>query len=375
MFNFNRILLIAGIIAAGLLLGGTLVRLQQLARQDPARSAIRTEPPQDRHAAVSSIPESKISSDLPTNRRETKPSAPLTKKESSVSAAEPARSMPEIAAIAAPIVTPAASGTTSVSASASSTAAILAAPPMPPLDEEAIFSAVVKIECASEDRKGTTVGSGFALPHGVIVTAAHLIEDAGSDACRVIFPDHRGPSHYFVGKLEDRETVRKRYDEEGLDVAFIFMPLLAAYPEAHAIFPDHYPFIPYPVCRDPVLIGDQILRFGYPGNYQGNSYLDMARGQVLVYADIQGIKQELSEDQSYVYKTPIFGYTKNQSAMHSYLVSRVASFAGDSGGLGFDATRQCIIGPDHGGTSGGGAGENLSIFTVLDWEGVRSILP
>lgn len=248
-------------------------------------------------------------------------------------------------------------------------------PLMPSLDEKSIFSAVVKIECPSEDRKGIYVASGFALPRGVIVTAAHFIKDSGSDTCQVIFPEKRAPSHYLAGKTEDRQVVRKRHDEQGIDVAFLFMPLLAAYPEARAVFPDHYPFIPYPICTDSVLLGDRILHFGYPGSYQANGYLDMSAGEAVVYADINGIKEELSEDQTYLFKTPIFGYTRDQSQMHPYLVSRSPSFYGDSGGLAFDATRQCIVGPDRGGTTGGGAGENFSIFLLLGWQGVRWLLP
>jgi len=249
------------------------------------------------------------------------------------------------------------------------------APPLPPLNETVIFSAVVKIECPSEDRRGKYVASGFALPQGVIVTAAHFVKDSGSDTCEVIFPRDRAPSIYLFGTTEDREQVRKRHDEQGIDAAFIFMPLLAAYPEARAVFPDAYPYVPYPVCDEPALLGDTILHFGYPSSFQNNSYLDKSEGKAAAYADINGITEELSEDQSYLFKSPIFKYTNDQSQLHPYLVSRSPSFYGDSGGLGFDATRQCIVGPDRGGTIGGAAGENFSIFMILGWEGVRNILP
>ncbi len=289
-------------------------------------------------------------------------------------------SMPSAPALPLPIILPPISALSPVASSSSAPPLSLPnteskSPPLPPLDEKAIFSAVVKIECPSEDRKGRYVASGFAMPHGVIVTAAHFIKDSGSDTCTVIFPRDRAPSIYLLGKTEDREQVRRRHDEQGIDVAFIFMPLLAAYPEARAVFPDAYPFIPYPICSSTALLGDAILHFGYPSSFQNNSYLDKSEGVAAAYADINGITQELSEDQSYLFKSPVFGYTSDQSQLHPYLIARSASFYGDSGGLGFDATRQCIVGPDRGGTIGGAAGENFSIFMVLGWDGARKILP
>ena len=247
--------------------------------------------------------------------------------------------------------------------------------PMPPLDEKAILSSVVKIECPSKDHRGTYVGSGFVMPHGVVVTAAHLLIDIGSDTCRVIFPKDRAPAYFLSAVTEDRAAVQKRHDEEGIDVAFLFLPLLASYPDAKAIFPDHYPLVPYPVCAGSMLLGDRLLHFGYPGNFLNNSYLSETRGIAVSYADIHGTQEELSEDQTFLFRAPIFSYTVDQSSVHPYMVSRVASFYGDSGGLAFDATRQCILGPHRGGTIGGGEGENFSIFLRLGWDGVRNILP
>ena len=256
------------------------------------------------------------------------------------------------------------------------TSAPPSSPPLPPLDEVAIFRAVVKIECPSEDRRGKYVGSGFLLPKGVVVTAAHLLMASGSETCQVIFPKDRYPGHYLSGVIkEDRLEIKRRHDEEGIDVAVLFMPLLAAYPEASAIFPERYPYIPYPICGAPAVIGDKLLHFGYPSSFLGQSYLAKAEGQAVLYADIKGIEERLNEDQTELFKTPIFGYTSDQSDFHPYLVSRVATFYGDSGGLAFNASKQCILGPHRGGTIGGAAGENFSVFTVLGWEGAKAVLP
>lgn len=250
------------------------------------------------------------------------------------------------------------------------------APALPPLDLKAILAAVVKIECPSEDLRGKYVGSGFVLPKGIVVTAAHVIKDSGSDDCQVIFPNKdRAPSHYLRGITEDLVQVKRRHDEEGIDVAVIFLPALSEYPEGAAVFPNGYPFIPYPICDEPRMLKDKLLHFGYPSNYLNQSYLSQLDGEAIIYADIQGITEQLSEDQTFTFKTPIFGHTKDQSGLHPYMVSRVPSFYGDSGGLAFNATKQCILGPHRGGTIGGGAGENFSVFPILGWERVRRILP
>jgi len=249
-------------------------------------------------------------------------------------------------------------------------------PPLPPLDELSLLAAVVKIECPSEDGRGKYVGSGFVLPKGIVVTAAHVIKDSGSDTCEVIFPNKdRAPSHFLRGITEDLAEVKKRHDEEGIDVAVIFLPALSAYPEGAAVFPRGYPFIPYPICDEPQMLKDKLLHFGYPSNYLNQSYLSKLDGEAVAYADIQGIKEQLSEDQTFTFKTPIFGYTNDQSRLHPYMVSRVPSFYGDSGGLAFNRDKQCILGPHRGGTIGGGAGENFSVFPVLGWQGALKIIP
>lgn len=363
--------MVIGVIAAAAFLWGRA--------HPPASIALsRPEPTYgEKHTAESRATPSPVPPNLPDTADKKIHSLPIIKKESATPMMIPPKIISQSAAplsVVSPPM-PAASAATSSTPTLLPEAPIKPPPLPPPLDEKSIFRAVVKIECPSEDRKGKYVGAGFVMPHGVIVTAAHLIKDSGSDTCQVIFPRDRAPSIYLFGKTEDRGVVRRRHDEQGIDVAFIFMPPLAEYAEARAVFPDAYPSIPYPVCVDPTLLGDVILHFGYPSNFQNNSYLDASEGKAAAYADINGITEELSEDQTYSFKSPVFGYTTDQSRMHPYLVSRSPSFYGDSGGLGFDATRQCIVGPDRGGTIGGAAGDNFSLFMVLGWEGARAILP
>ncbi len=237
---------------------------------------------------------------------------------------------------------------------------------LPLLDEDAVMKAVVKIECPTDDGLGKYVGSGFLLKGNAVVTAAHVIMDSGSDICKIIFQRERKPIHYLSGTIDNLKEVRRRHNEEGIDVAVLKLPPIENYPEARSIF-NQYPAIPYPVCNDSQMLGDKLLHFGYPSNYADQNYLSRLEGEAVVYADIQGIKEQLSADSSFTFKSPIFSYTSDESSMPPYMVSRVASFYGDSGGLAFNATKQCVIGPHRGGTIGKSAGENYSVFMNLGW--------
>lgn len=241
---------------------------------------------------------------------------------------------------------------------------------LPPLDEANLLKAVVKIQCPASDGLGKYIGSGFVFKGGIVATAAHVIKDSASSECEIIFPHERRPIHYLRGKIENLKEVIRRHDEEGIDLAVLKLPDLSAYPEAKEIF-NEYPFIPYPVCENPAMLGDELLHFGYPSNYADQNYLSEQKGKAVVYADIGGIKEALSEDQTFTYKTPIFSSSYDESRMHPYMVSRVASFYGDSGGLAFNETKQCVLGPHRGGTIGKSNGENYSVFMLMGWDKVN----
>lgn len=246
------------------------------------------------------------------------------------------------------------------------------APKLKPLDETSILKAVVKIECPADG--GKYIGSGFAVKGNIIVTAAHVIKDSISEGCTVIFPYERKPIHYLKGVIANLEEIKKRHDEQGVDFALLKLPTLDSYPEAKAIYGESYPYIPYPACSNPKMLGDKLLHFGYPSNYADQNYLSRLEGEAVASADIKGIKEQLSQDQSYSFKSPVLGFTYDEEALHSYMVSRVASFYGDSGGLAFNATQQCILGPHRGGTIGREAGENFSVFINMGWGGIQKII-
>ncbi len=260
-------------------------------------------------------------------------------------------------------------------------------PPAPtvasePLDKKILLDAVVKIQCPMADGLGKYIGSGFAIGGRTIITAAHVIKDSASDTCEVIFPRERKPIHYLKGTIVNLKETIRRHDEEGIDIGILILPELSSYPEARAIFSNpsgtggaSYPSISYPICNSPRVLGDKLLHFGYPSNYVDQTYLSELPGEAVVHAEIKSIENRLSLDGTYSYKSPIFDFTYDESKMHPYMVSRVASFYGDSGGLAFNADKQCIIGPHRGGTIGKAAGENYSVFMNLGWEKARPLLP
>ena len=373
-----RLLLIAGVLIA---LVGAFLFLQPTSILEPRPESAGVSPDgkesgETATTTVTTTPSNRADSEATPSKIAEKPETPKPQ----ILRPPPLPVIPRLSPPAPALLpTPVATTTIPLSATATTVPAAVVQPPppaLPQLNEQALLSAVVKVECPSEDRRGKYVGSGFVLPRGIVVTAAHVIKDSGSDDCQVIFPNKdRAPSHYLRGVTENREAVKRRHDEEGIDVAVIFLPALSAYPEGAAVFPNGYPSVPYPICEEARMLKDKLLHFGYPSNFLNQSYLSKLEGEAVVYADIQGIKEQLSEDQTFTFKTPVFGYTSDQSRIHPYMISRVPSFYGDSGGLAFNATQQCILGPHRGGTIGGGAGENFSVFPLLGWPDARRILP
>lgn len=243
---------------------------------------------------------------------------------------------------------------------------------LPPLDEQSILAAVVKIECPLADGLGKYTGSGFAVGGSAVITAAHVVAYSVADICTVIFPRERRPTYFLKGTIDKKEDARRWYEEEGIDVAMLTLPELDSYPEGHAIF-KRYPSVPYPLCRDSWMLGDNLLHFGYPSNYVDQNYLSRLEGKALLWAAVAGMREALSEDQTFTYRAPKFTSVSGQDKLAPYMVSRVASFYGDSGGLALNATKQCILGPHHGGTIGKSEGENYTLFSVLGWDGIRGL--
>jgi len=247
-------------------------------------------------------------------------------------------------------------------------------PRIPEIDENAIFRAVVKIQCPAADGIGKSIGSGFVLKDGLVVTVAHLLMDSGAKTCDVIFPKDRFPIYYLKGEItEDFSIIRKRFEEDGIDIGFLRIPPLAEYDDARTIFGNFYPALPYPVCDNPSIIGDTVYHYGYPSNFKGLNYLSRMDGVIVSNADIRGTSTQVSADGGASYRAPDFSFTGDESEFHPYAVSQVGIFYGDSGGLAFDASRACILGVNHG--FGKGTDATFSIFLNLGWKAAGILIP
>ena len=232
-------------------------------------------------------------------------------------------------------------------------------------DENLIFRAVVKIQCPASDGVGKSIGSGFVLGSGLVVTVAHLLMDSASDTCDVIFPNNRFPIHYLKAKItEDTARIRERLEKDGIDIAFLKMPPMAEYSDARSIFGSAYPSLPYPLCSNPAIIGNVVYHYGYPSSFKDLNYLSRMEGTIVSYADVSSVSPKISEDYS-TYLAPDFYFTISESQFHPYAVSKVGIYYGDSGGLVFDATNACVLGVNHGfGMNGSTA---FSIYTILSY--------
>jgi len=247
-------------------------------------------------------------------------------------------------------------------------------PRIPEIDENAIFRAVVKIQCSATDGIGKSIGSGFLLKDGLVVTVAHLLMDSGSKTCGVIFSKDRFPIHYLKGEItEDLSIIRKRFEEDGIDIGFLRIPPLAEYDDARTIFGNSYPSLPYPICSDPSIIGDVVYHYGYPSNFKDLNYLSRMDGIIVSYADIKGTSVQTPAGGGASYRAPDFSFTDDETGFHPYAVSQVGIFYGDSGGLAFDASKACILGVNHG--FGKGSTATYSIFLNLGWKAAGALIP
>lgn len=237
--------------------------------------------------------------------------------------------------------------------------------PLPLIDDAELLQAIVRVECLNVAGTGKYVGSGFVISNNRVITAAHVVMNASGEECNVVFPRDRRPIVYVKAHVEQKSTLRDKHDKEGIDVAVLSLPLITNTPSVGEALGSAYPAIQYPICRDPNILGDVLYHYGYPSNFAGNNYLQFVKGSAAIYADVKGITEQLSQDQAYTFKTPLFDLQYDAARFHTYLVSRVGTFYGDSGGLTLDASKRCIVGPSRGSTIGASSGENYTILSVL----------
>ncbi len=223
-------------------------------------------------------------------------------------------------------------------------------PPLPPVNEDELQRAVVRIRC------GRLFGSGFAInKDGLALTAAHVLIEAiesGVTNCDVIFPRKSqdfgffSEAHYRTGIILTPKEVEKMYKEKAIDVAAIKASRL----ENDPVFPEEFPFINHPFCG-PQTLGDKILLYGYAANASVSinspgSLLSRFEGRVIQYGDIRGVKKEPST----IFKSgfdyvPDLSYTLDESADRAVaVIVSTNNFSGASGGLVFNTSKNCILG-------------------------------
>lgn len=233
-------------------------------------------------------------------------------------------------------------------------------PPLPPLDEDALMRAVVRIRC------GNIYGSGIVVsPDGLVLTVAHVVIAAietSVSGCDVIFPrkhrefDFYSETYYRKGIILASTTTATLYKEKGLDVAALrIMPLTD-----DSVFPDGYPFVNMPFCG-PDILDDEVLLFGYAANVGASadspgSILSRFSGEILQFADITGVRKEpssISKNSNDFF--PNLAYSLDENMPHPIvIIFSNNNFSGASGGLAFNASKQCIIGTNSAvGTSTG----------------------
>src|SRR3989344_2097049 len=197
--------------------------------------------------------------------------------------------------------------------------------------EEELWRAGVKLECLHADKKATSLGSGIVLTKdGVIATNFHVVQNV--DTCKVIFPSSGTfngnvirPVYYLSGKI-----TKKADNGENYDIALLQMDPISSFTidPAYNWKGNPYPFISYPVCATSEL-GDKVIHYGWDSRSDEGNIMDRTKGAVREF-----IWYSESEDELY--------YDGDEKSL--YVWTDAHTNPGVSGGLSFNATRDCIFG-------------------------------
>lgn len=235
---------------------------------------------------------------------------------------------------------------------------ILAAPSLPPINEDEIKLAVARIRC------GFTFGSGFIIKRDgkyYAITVAHVVInqiESKNYTCDVIFPrkDENGnfkETYYRKGIILSPAEIEKNYKEQAIDLAVLKVLPLEDKQEDLRIFPTGYPHVNYPFCPSDTL-GDNIILLGYAANLgttiTPGAFLSKFTGEVVQYSDVTGVKLQPSVDflSGFVY-LPVQEPSFDTNTPHQITIFvSDNNFSGASGGLVFDTSKNCIAGVNFG---------------------------
>lgn len=197
--------------------------------------------------------------------------------------------------------------------------------------EEELWRAVVKLECEHADKKATSIGSGVVLTKdGIIATNYHVVADAAG--CKIIFPS----SGIFNGNVIRPvyslfgNVIKKADDGENYDIALLQMDPISSF----SIDPSYnwkgnpYPYVPFSFCTSSAK-GDKVIHYGWDSRSDEGNIIDRTKGSVTEF-----IRYSESENEFY--------YGGNEKSLYVWTDAHTNS--GVSGGLGFNASRDCIFG-------------------------------
>lgn len=208
-------------------------------------------------------------------------------------------------------------------------------------DEQELWRSVVSIQCTFDIKNGgseTVGGSGVVFnKDGLVVTNNHVVNAGEDGRCAVLFPAFSENTTYRIrayGALP--ATIIAKSGNNDNDVATLQIQQTEDFQNQIQYLRDYYgwtgtPFsyIPYPLCHE-AEAGDKVI------HYDWQVVNSAAQGYEILRT--VGTITDFLKDYSGKF------YYAQPDETPDYIVTDVKKFGGASGGLAFNATRDCFIG-------------------------------
>ncbi len=210
-----------------------------------------------------------------------------------------------------------------------------------PRDEQELWRGVVAVQCSYELPQGgykSLAGSGIILDaEGHVATNNHVANHEPNGNCQVSFPAFSENTDYSIrtfGTLPARVINASGNNDNDIALLKIqktadFESQLAYWKKYYGWTGDPFSFIPYPFCHN-ASAGDKILHFDWQVINTASQGYEIIRTVSTVIEFLRVFKDE------FYYARP--GQTPD------YIVTDAKKFGGSSGGLAFNASRDCILG-------------------------------
>ncbi len=208
-----------------------------------------------------------------------------------------------------------------------------------PRDEQELWRGVVAVKCSFDVVGGvkTLSGSGIVLNNfGYIATNNHVANGGSDGACQIQFPgfsENTGFSIRALGAVPAKIVAVSGNNDNDIALLQIeqnkeFREQLEYWKKYYGFTGDPFPFIPYPFC-DEASQEDRVMHFDWQVINSASGGFEMLRvvSHVIEFLNIN--------DGEFFYA---------RSGAPDYVVTDAKKFGGSSGGLAFNATRDCILG-------------------------------